>query len=308
MRIYLTGAGGFVGSNLAHVFAHEHGAELIAPAHEHVDLTDEVMVRRSVRATQPDAIVHAAIWNDPAGLRSDRRRAWDAYVGATRNAVVASNAVDAHFVLISTDWVFDGTQGPARETEPPNPINTYGFLKAAAELIVHERAARGTVARIAGVQGVHRARPEAPRAQDAGFGYLVVSLVQALRAGERFTLWDGPGLNRTATPTLATDAAEMIWRALEREVTGTLHCCGREHVDRVGLARRAIEAFELDPDLLEVADPPAQIRSGEPVPEDTRLDARATAQALGVDLPALDAMLRRLRRQVETTGMQPCPA
>ena len=78
--------------------------------------------------------------------------------------------------------MFDGTQGPANGTEPPNPINTYGFLKASSELIVREAAARGTIARIAGVQGVHRARPETPRAQDAGFGYLVASLVASLRA------------------------------------------------------------------------------------------------------------------------------
>jgi dTDP-4-dehydrorhamnose reductase len=307
MRIYLTGASGFVGSNLAHVFAHEHGAEVLAPAHDHVDLTDEVMVRRSVKATRPDAIVHAAIWNDPAGLRSDRRRAWDAYVGATRNAVVAANAVDAQFVLISTDWVFDGTQGPAAETEPPNPINTYGFLKASSELIVRETSTRGTIARIAGVQGMHRARPDAPRAQDAGFGYLVVSLVEALHSGERFTLWDGPGLNRIATPTLATDAAEMVWRALERQATGVLHCCGGEHVDRATLAHRAIEAFELDPDLLDVGAPPPGLND-EPVPEDTRLDARATARELGVELPDLDAMLRRLKGEVEATGSLPCPA
>ena len=89
-------------------------------------------------------------------------------------------------MLISTDWVFDGTQGPASESDPPNPINTYGFLKASSELVVTEGAGRGTIARIAGVQGVHRARPTAPRAQDAGFGYFVVSLVDTLRAGERF--------------------------------------------------------------------------------------------------------------------------
>ncbi|MBV8712464.1 MAG: sugar nucleotide-binding protein, partial [Solirubrobacterales bacterium] len=258
MRIYLTGASGFVGSNLAHVFSHEHGAEVVAPAHEHVDLTDELLVRRSVLATRPDAIVHAAIWNDPAGLRSDRRRAWDAYVGATRNVVAAANAIDAQFVLISTDWVFDGTQGPASESEPPNPINTYGFLKACSELVVAEAAGYGTVARVAGVQGVHRARAHAPRAQDAGFGYLVLSLVHALRAGERFAVWDGPGINLLATPTLATDAARLVWRALEREVSGILHCCGGEHAGRVGLARRAVEVFELDPDLLDVVPPPLE--------------------------------------------------
>ena len=301
MRIYLTGASGFVGSNLAYVFAHEYGAEVVAPGHEHVELTDELIVRRSVLATRPDAIVHAAIWNDPAGLRSDRRRAWESYVGATRNVVAAANALDAQVVLISTDWVYDGTQGPAVESEPPNPINSYGFLKACSELIVTESAARGTVARIAGVQGVHRARPQTPRSQDAGFGYLVASFVDALRSGNRFTLWDGPGLNRVATPTLATDAARMIWRALEREATGVLHCCGGEHADRVTLARRAVEVFELDGELLEVSAPPASVLAGEPVPADTRLDATFTARALGVELPDLDTMLGRLRAEVESS-------
>jgi len=305
MRIYLTGASGFVGSNLAHVFGSGHGAEVIAPGHEHVDLTDELVVRRSVLATRPDAIVHAAIWNDPAGLRSDRRRAWEAYVGATRNVVAAANAIDAHVVLVSTDWVFDGTQGPATESEPANPINTYGFLKAASEIVVRETAGRWTIARIAGVQGVHRARPSLPRAQDAGFGYLVVSLVDALRAGRRFEVWDGPGLNRVATPTLASDAAEMVWRALDREVVGVVHCCGGEHVERVDLARRAARIFELDPDLIEVVAPPDGAAGTEPVPVDTRLDARATARVLGVEMPALDALLGRLRAEVEPSW---CPA
>ena len=301
MRIYLTGASGFVGSNLAHVFAHEHGAEVVAPGHEHVDLTDELVVRRSLLATRPDAIVHAAIWNDPAALDSDRRRAWDAYVGATRNVVAAANAVDAHVVLISTDWVFDGTQAPASESAPPSPISYYGFLKACSELVLSESAERGTVARIAGVQGIHRARLHTPRAQDAGFGYLVVSLVEALRAGERFAVWDGPGINLLATPTLATDAAELVWLALTREVTGILHCCGGEHVDRVGLARRAIEVFELDPDLLDVVPPPDNVVAAGGVPHDTRLDAGATAHALGAPLPDLGTMLGRLRAEVESS-------
>jgi dTDP-4-dehydrorhamnose reductase len=300
MRIYLTGASGFVGSNLAHVFR-QHGAEVVAPGHEHVDLTDELVVRRSVLATRPDAIVHAAIWNAPAGLHTDRRRAWDAYVGATRNVVAAANAVDAHVVLISTDWVFDGAQGPAPETAPPNPINTYGFLKACSELVVTQSAGRGTIARIAGVQGIHRARPRTPRAQDAGFGYLVLSLVDALRAGERFAVWDGPGLNVLATPTLATDAAELVWLALTREVTGTLHCCGSEHVNRVGLARRAVEVFDLDSELLDVVVPPADVAAAGNIPRDTRLDATATERLLDVELPDLDAMLRRLRAQVESS-------
>ena len=300
MRIFVTGAGGFVGSNLAHVFEHRHSAEVIAPSHDTVDLTDRPLLHRCISATRPDAIVHAAIWNDPTMLSSDRRRAWKEYVGATRSVVDAANDIDARVVLISTDWVFDGTQGPASETEPPNPINPYGFLKAASELVVTQRAARGTVARIAGVQGVHRARPQTPRQQDAGFGYLVASLVDALRGGRRFTVWDGDGLNQRATPTLATDAAELIWLALQGDVSGILHCCGGEHADRVELARRAVAAFELDGDLLDVGPPPPEALAGGAVPRDTRMDARITAKRLGAELPDLDTTLARLRHDIET--------
>ncbi len=298
MRIYVTGASGFVGSNLVYVFE-RHGAEVVRPTHEEVDLTDAAAVERSVGGARPDAVVHAAIWNAFAGLLSDRRRAWDNFVPATRHVVDAANRTGAHVVLVSTDWVFDGTQAPAKEDDPPNPINAYGFLKAMSELVVHDRAERGTVARVAGVQGVHRARPRTLRRQDAGFGYLVASVVEALRAGQRFTVWDDPRLNTIATPTLATDAGELIWRALQREATGTLHCCGGEHVDRVSLARRAVAAFGLDEALLDVGPPDPEMINAGGVPYDTSLDASRTAAALGVVLPGVDTMLARLRVQIE---------
>jgi dTDP-4-dehydrorhamnose reductase len=88
VRVYLTGATGFVGSNVARVFGERRGGRLY----------------------------------------THRREAWDAYVGATRNLVDAANEAGARVVLVSTDWVFDGTQGGAAEDTPPNPINLYGFL------------------------------------------------------------------------------------------------------------------------------------------------------------------------------------
>jgi dTDP-4-dehydrorhamnose reductase len=295
VRVYLTGASGFVGSNVARVFEAQ-GAELALPRHSEVDVTDPVAVRGSVEAFRPDAIVHCAILNDFAALYADRRAGWDAYVGATRNLVDAANDVGARTVLVSTDWVFDGTQGGAAERTPPNPINLYGFLKAASELVVTERAERGSVVRIAAVQGWPSGA--LPREQDAGFGYFVSALVERLRAGERFGVWESDEINMVATPTLASDAAGLMWRIAERDLDGIFHCCGGESVDRRTLAMRAAQVFELDPALLDLGVRPPDDALPAPVPYNTSLDATWTAGALGVELPAVAEMLHRMCREL----------
>jgi dTDP-4-dehydrorhamnose reductase len=300
VRIYLTGASGFVGSNVARVLE-AHGAELVSPGHRELDVTDSEAVRGSVGAFRPDAIVHCAILNDFAALYADRQAGWDAYVGATRNLVEAANDAGARMLLVSTDWVFDGTQGGATERTPPNPINLYGFLKAASELVVSERAERGSVARIAAVQGSPGGAGAPPREQDAGFGYFVTTLVRKLRAGERFGVWESGDINMVATPTLASDAAELMWHILERDLDGIFHCCGGEAVDRRTLAMRAAQVFELDPTLLDLGvRPPDGALPGPPggppapVPYDTSLDATWTAAALDAELPDVTGMLHRM--------------
>ena len=277
MRAWISGGSGFVGGHLVEAFE-----DVLAPSHAEVDVTDAEAVRRSIGAFEPDVVVHAAILNDFARLE---REGWAAYVGATRNVVEAADG--AHVILVSTDWVFDGT-GISSETTPPNPINRYGFLKAASEQVVD------TVARISAVQSARGA----PRGQDAGFGYFVASLVRALRAGERYTVWEGPDINMVATPTLAADAAGLIRRIADGGRRGIFHCCGGESVDRRTLALRTVEAFGLDGDLLEFGPPPDP---GFPVPHDTSLDATATAAALGVELPGVDEQLRRLERSLTCT-------
>jgi len=79
-----------------------------------------------------------------------------------------------------------------------------------------------------------------------------------------------------------------------------LHCVGGESVDRVTLARRTAEAFGLDGELIDVGPPDPAVVGSMRVPYDTSLDAAATAARLGVELPSLDAMLARLRVDLET--------
>lgn len=303
MRVIVTGASGFVGSNIAKVLRDRHGDHVID---DRVDMTDPAAVTDHVTSSEADAVVHCAILNDWDVMRDDRPAAWAAYVEATGRYADAAAAAGIPMCLISTDWVFDGTQSGATEATPPNPINQYGFLKAASELVALERG--GSVARVMGVNGTHWARPSTPRAQDPGFGYFVASLVDALEAGQPFTVWEGDELNTVASPSLGSHCGEVV-RAIVAgghgggsHVDGSaiFHCCGAESVTRRELAEATVAAFGLDPALLRFGPAPRAALAGQRIPHDTSVSAEATAARLGTPLLTLDELLGAFRRERET--------
>jgi dTDP-4-dehydrorhamnose reductase len=313
VRVLVTGGAGFVGSNAVAV-ATARGDDVVAivratpplpdPACRYmpVDLLDTAATRSAVEDARPDVIVHTAILNDFLGIYADRRAAWESYVGATRTLADAANDRNATLLTVSTDWVFDGTQSGADESTPPNPINYYGVLKAASELVTLERARAPIVARIAGVMGNHRAGRETPRAQDPGFGYFVSAVVDTLSTGQPFAVWESGSINMVATPSLASLSAAWMLELAERGLRGTFHCCGGEATTRMELARRAARAFELDEGLLRTGPPDPAALPPAQIPYDTSLDARRTARALGHGLPSVTELLREFRIEREHVG------
>jgi dTDP-4-dehydrorhamnose reductase len=306
VRIVVTGAAGFVGSNVVHeAVARGHGVVGLvrsAPPRPEPgctyrvgDLLDRDETLAVVAESRPDAVVHTAILNDLGRMYAERRLAWDSYVEATRTLADAANASAAHLVTVSTDWVFDGLEGGYDETAPPNPVNLYGVLKAVSEVVTLERAHVATVARIAGVMGTHRALPSLPRGQDAGFGYFVASIVDALERRETFTVWESGSINMRATPSLASHSARLLLDACEQGVTGMLHCVGGEATTRMELAQATAEVFELDPSLLRSGPPDPASLPPAPVPHDTSLVATTTASALGARLPSIRELLLLFR-------------
>jgi dTDP-4-dehydrorhamnose reductase len=308
MRVLVTGGAGFVGSNVVAVAAgrgHDVAATARTPPplpdprarYVPVDLLDAGAAHSLVAEVRPDVIVHTAIWNDFAGIYADRRRGWDSYVGVTRSLADAANAAGAVLVTISSDWVFDGTQPMADESTPPNPLNYYGVLKAASELVTIERAREPVVVRVSGVVGVHRAGASTPRRQDAGFGYFVDAVVGTLEADEPFTVWEDARINSVATPTLATVAAEWMLELAESRSRGTFHCGTADPVTRLELARRAAEAFGLDASLVQPGPPVEEELPAGRIPYDTSVSSQATAAAIGAAPPTVAELLARFRRE-----------
>lgn len=304
--IAVTGATGFIGGTVAAVLASKRhtvkalvrrdpGADFPWP-YAVVDSGETAALTEALAGC--DAIAHLAIFNDFLGMYADRARAYDGYVGLTRRVVDAANAVGARVGYVSTDWVFDGTGHLVSEDETPNPVNLYGYLKAASELVVLHRAQAGFVARVGGVQGLHQTQQAGPRSQDVGFGYFVLALVDALRAGGRFTVWEDPQINNVATPIVSAEIGALLGRAVDRGAEGVLHFAGGSAVTRRELAEATCRVFDLDPAQLDFGPPPHEARIPAPVPFDTSMSGARTMTDLGTQAWPIEDQLRSLRLEL----------
>jgi dTDP-4-dehydrorhamnose reductase len=308
-RVLVTGATGFVGSNIATVLA-DRGHEVIAGTRGSGDLPWPALILEyaDIQPSQLagiDVVVHCAIANDFERLQADRSYARDSYVDLTSRLTRAAEAAGARMVFISTDWVFDGTGHLVTEDEPVNPVNFYGVLKAIGEQVIKDLATNGAICRIGGVKGWHRLAASAKRSQDVGFGYFTSTLVTQLSQGEPFTVWEGDNVNEVATVALASEIGAGIDRIIRREASGTFHLVCDEPVTRWDLAVRAADVFGLDRDLLRTGPVPAESQFPAPVPRDTSMDRSRTVATLGLAPAGVDDVLRALKAEMETGTVQP---
>ena len=288
-RVALTGGTGFLGSNVAEVLMDAGHDVLVVtratPAMEVpwsyavVDTSDSAALEEVL--TGCDAVIHAAIAN--AFHLLDSQAAYSAYPGLTQAVTHASLAVGAQPIYISSDWVMDGATPKAPETHYGRPINTYGFLKALGEQVIRDLAPEnGVIVRIGGVMGSHRLLEDLPRNQDVGFGYFVSALVKTLRAGQEFMVFGGEGVNKVATPSLASEIGATIHRIVDRGASGVFHAVADDSITREGLASLTCDVFDLDSSLVTSGEPPEADRMTEPVPIDTSLDNARVKSELGV--------------------------
>jgi dTDP-4-dehydrorhamnose reductase len=115
------------GWSVVGTYFHAAPATAVLPgAAERLDVRDRAAVRDLVERVRPDVVVHTAAGRDDWRVMADGA----AYVA------LASAAVGARLVHVSTDAVFSGRQVHYDEAARPDPIYAYGAAKAAAETAV----------------------------------------------------------------------------------------------------------------------------------------------------------------------------
>ena len=233
MKILVTGAKGQLGTELMHVIS-ARGDEGVGIDIDSVDITRREIVHEVFAEIRPDAVINCAAWTAVDACEDDPDKALTANGVAVRWVAEACDAIDAHLVHVSTDYVFDGMKPtPYVETDIPNPQSVYGTTKLAGEAEALAIGTHAAVVRTSWVCGFH--------------GNNMVKTVHKL-AQERDSL--SFVSDQIGHPTFTSDLAPLLHAAATDRLAGIFHGTNQGAVSWYEFVREIVRLMGRDPSMV----------------------------------------------------------
>jgi dTDP-4-dehydrorhamnose reductase len=226
-RILMPGRTGQVGWELHSALAAL--GTVIAPDRREMDLESPDSVRRAIRDSQPDIIVNAAGYTTVDRAEAEPGLAMQ--VNGVAPGILAEEAKRLGALLIhySTDYVYDGTlDRPYLEDDAPNPVNTYGKTKLAAERAITAVGGEHLILRTSWVYSARRTN-------------FVLAILRLAREKPELAVVE----DQTGSPSWARALAQATVELLRRREripgrSGIYHLAAAGHTSRCDFARAII--------------------------------------------------------------------
>ena len=293
-RVLITGANGLLGQELVALMSRFPEYDVLATGrsatprfkdascgYTALDITDPDAVRRLFQDFAPSVVINSAAMTQVDDCERDRDLCWKVNTAAVEHLARQCHTAGTRLIQVSTDFVFDGENGPYREDDRPHPVNFYGKAKLAAENATREAGLeKWAVARTVLVYGTgeHLSRAN-----------IALWVIDRLTKGEPIHLVT----DQWRTPTYARDLAAGIERIVRFDKTGVFHLSGRELVSIYDFAKTVARVFDLDPSLIHPTDG-SRFRQDAARPPRTGFIILKAETELGYKPRSLDDALRHL--------------
>lgn len=246
----VTGSNGLLGQKLIHALVDRADVELIATARGQnrlqaqagytyfpLDVCDQSQVLELCLAEKPNVIIHTAAMTQVDDCEDQQEACWTLNVSAVDYLVQACDAINAHLVHLSTDFIFDGAAGPYDELAAANPLSFYGKSKLAAEKLLLDSSISYSIIRTVLVYGV---------AEDMSRSNIVLWAKSALEKGQPLRIVS----DQFRTPTLAEDLATGCILAATNRAQGIFNISGKDQMSVLELVKRVAAYFSLPTDQI----------------------------------------------------------
>ncbi len=246
-RILVIGSNGMLGQHITEFYNKSDKVELMCVSveensfipdvqYKQVDISQKDQVKQVILNFFPDVIINTAAFTNVDKSETEKETAWKINVGGVENIALYSWTIDAHLIHFSTDYIFDGKNGPYTEDDKPNPIGYYGRTKLASENSIRVSGTRYTIIRSNVLYGPSKyGRPD-----------FVKWVINSLQNGERICIVT----DQIGNPTYIDDLVDAVNKIIEFKKEGIFNIGGREMISRFDFTIRIAKYFGLDEKLI----------------------------------------------------------
>lgn len=250
MKILVTGSNGLLGQKLTELALRQPDVEWVATSrgenrlhlqgdyrYRSLDITRQEEVEKCLSEEKPEVVINTAAMTNVDQCEDDREGCDALNVQAVEYLAHACRQNDIHLVHVSTDFIFDGEDGPYREEDPPNPLSYYGASKLKGEQIVERADLSYSIVRTVLVYGV---------AADLSRSNIVLWAKKALESGQKINVVD----DQYRTPTLAEDLAAGCLAAARQKAQGIYNISGSDLLSILEIVWAVADFWQLDKSLI----------------------------------------------------------
>jgi dTDP-4-dehydrorhamnose reductase len=238
MKIAVTGANGQLGSDICKVLTQE-GHDVVELNHDSFDIINYEFVEAMLKDIKPDVLINPAAYHHVEKCQNDPDMAFSVNATAPFNMAKICKELNALFIHISTDYVFDGLKNaPYIETDQAIPLNNYGISKLAGEQMIATTGCRYLVMRTSGLYGINPCRAKGGK----NFVELMLSLAEA---GKPIRVVD----DERVSPTFTLDLARQIVSVLTIKDSGICHATAEGSCSWYDFASAIFELTNVDANL-----------------------------------------------------------
>lgn len=247
-KILVTGANGLLGQAISKVFEEESDFDLLLTSiedksfvrskyqYQKLDITNRNEIREIVNSFTPEVIINCAAFTDVDKCETEKLLCWKLNVDAVKNLILAARPRKIKLVHYSTDYIFDGKNGPYSEDAIPSPISFYGRSKLASENAIFASGINFLIIRTMVLFG---------RAENIKSNF-ALWLIDKLRNREPVYIADDMYGNSTHV----SDLAYGTLKAIEKDVSGVYNIAGADIKSRYEFAIILCEVFGFDKRLV----------------------------------------------------------
>ncbi len=248
--ILITGSNGLLGQKITERILQTKQFSLVATSkglnrypvkggytYAEMDILNAAQVREVIESFKPDAIIHTAAMTNVDTSEAQPELAHKLNVEAVKVLASIAEEHNIQLVHLSTDFIFDGADGPYNELAPACPLSHYGKTKLAGEEVIKNTPCRWAIIRTILVYGV---------VSDMSRSNIVLWAKGALEKGEAINVVN----DQWRMPTLAEDLANGCLLAVEKNAYGVFNISGKDMMSVAELVGRVADFWSLDKSII----------------------------------------------------------